>query len=139
MGNDEQQIRLLSIFHYILGGLTALCSCFPFIHIAVGIAVLSGALDGDGSGEQVPQVFGWMFILMPAVFVLCGWTLSVCMIIAGRKLSRFRNWLFCIVIAGVECIFMPFGTILGVFTIVVLMRDSVKDLFSANNSMQGKG
>ncbi len=26
---------------------------------------------------------------------------------------------------------MPFGTVLGVFTIIVLMRDSVKQLFSA--------
>ena len=31
--------------------------------------------------------------------------------------------------AGLECIFMPFGTVLGVFTIIVLMRDTVKELF----------
>jgi hypothetical protein len=31
--------------------------------------------------------------------------------------------------AGIECIFMPVGTVLGVFTIIVLMRDSVKELF----------
>jgi hypothetical protein len=31
--------------------------------------------------------------------------------------------------AGVACMFMPFGTVLGVFTIVVLLRDSVKELF----------
>ncbi len=32
--------------------------------------------------------------------------------------------------AGVACMFMPFGTVLGVFTIIVLLRDSVKELFS---------
>ena len=31
--------------------------------------------------------------------------------------------------AGIECIFMPFGTVLGVFTIIVLMRPSMKELF----------
>jgi len=31
--------------------------------------------------------------------------------------------------AGVECMFMPFGTVLGVFTIIVLMRPSVKEIF----------
>jgi hypothetical protein len=31
--------------------------------------------------------------------------------------------------AGVECLFMPVGTVLGVFTIIVLVRDSVKELF----------
>jgi hypothetical protein len=32
-------------------------------------------------------------------------------------------------IAGIECIFIPFGTVLGVFTIIVLMRPTVKELF----------
>ncbi len=40
-----------------------------------------------------------------------------------------RRRLFCLVVAGVECAFMPFGTVLGVFTIAVLMRESVKELF----------
>jgi hypothetical protein len=31
--------------------------------------------------------------------------------------------------AGIACVFMPFGTVLGVFTIIVLMRDSVRRLF----------
>lgn len=129
MEQDKEQVRLLSVFHYVLGGVTALFSCFPFLHIAMGIAMLSGAFDGDGSGEAPPKVFAWMFILMPAFFVLCGWSLSVCMIIAGRKLSRFRNRTFCLVVAGFECMLMPFGTVLGVFTLIVLMKDSVKELF----------
>jgi hypothetical protein len=31
--------------------------------------------------------------------------------------------------ACIECLFLPFGTILGVFTIIVLSRESVKALF----------
>jgi hypothetical protein len=34
------------------------------------------------------------------------------------------------VMACIECLFVPFGTILGVFTIVVLSRESVSVLFS---------
>jgi hypothetical protein len=33
--------------------------------------------------------------------------------------------------ACIECLFIPFGTILGVFTVVVLSRESVKALFAA--------
>ena len=33
------------------------------------------------------------------------------------------------VIAGVECIIMPFGTILGVFTLIALNKDSTKEIF----------
>lgn len=52
------------------------------------------------------------------------------MILAGRALAQRRRYTFCLVIAGVACMFMPFGTVLGVFTIIVLLRDSVKELFA---------
>jgi hypothetical protein len=125
MDNDEQQIQLLSIFHYIVGGLTAFFACFPFLHVAVGIAMLSGALDGDGSSEAPPAIFAWMFILLPGLFILIGWSVATCMIIAGYKLAHYRCRTFCTVVAGLECMLMPFGTVLGVLTIVVLMRESV--------------
>jgi hypothetical protein len=32
--------------------------------------------------------------------------------------------------AAVECLFIPFGTVLGVFTILVLQRPTVKAMFS---------
>ena len=97
--------------------------------------MLSGAFDGEGSGQSPPDFFAWLFILIPAVFVLCGWALSICILIAGRKLSQFKNRLYCLVIAGLECMIIPFGTVLGVFTIVVLMKDSVRELFEANNGL----
>jgi hypothetical protein len=37
--------------------------------------------------------------------------------------------LFVFVVACCECLFMPFGTILGVFTIILLSRESVKSAF----------
>jgi hypothetical protein len=51
-------------------------------------------------------------------------------LIAGRCLSRRKCYSFALVIACIECLFIPFGTILGVFTIVALSRASVKGLFS---------
>ena len=144
MKDDRQDVRLLSIFHYVVAGITALFSCLPFIHMALGIAMLSGALDGDGPGESPPALFAWLLVLLSAVFILCGWTLSTFIFIAGRRLSQFRNRLFCLVIAWIECIIIPFGTILGVFTIVVLTRDSVMELFerdsrSGNNNVSSPG
>ena len=43
----------------------------------------------------------------------------------NRFLSRI-----CIVMAALACLSMPFGTVLGVFTIIVLARPSVQALFS---------
>ena len=129
MNQDKEHLRLLSIFHYIVGALTALFSCFPLIHIAIGIAILAGALEDK---DAPPEFIGWFLVIFPGLIMLCGWTLAVCILVAGSKLARYRARTYCLVIAGIECIFMPFGTVLGVFTIIVLMRDSVRELFEAS-------
>jgi len=134
MTEEEQQLDLLAIFHYIVGGLTALFSCFFLIHVAIGIAMLCGAFDGKGAP---PKFIGWFFILFPSAFILAGWIFAGFIIAAGRRLKRRASRTFCLVIAGLECFLMPFGTILGVFTIVVLMKDPVKQLFTAGNGAQG--
>ena len=135
MGNsvnqDKEHLRLLSIFHYVAGAMTALFACVPLIHLAIGVAMLCGALDGKNAP---PRALGLLFVIFPIFFILCGWALAVCMIIAGGSLARYQARTYCLVIAAIECIVMPFGTVLGVFTLIVLMRDSVKVLFSANQA-----
>jgi len=128
MNSDEQHLNLLEIFHYIVGGLTALFATFPLFHLALGVAMVSGAFAGK---DAPPAVLGWVLIAFAAIFMLCGWILAVCLIVAGRMLGKRKNRTFCLVIAALACLIQPFGTILGVFTIVVLMRDSVKALFEA--------
>lgn len=129
MTQDEQQLNLLGIFHYIVGGITALFACIPMFHLAIGIAILSGAFDGQ---VPPPRVMGWFFVIIPAVLILAGWTLAGLIIAAGKRLQRHTSWMFCLVIAGLECLFMPLGTVLGVFTIIVLVRGSVKELFGVS-------
>ena len=124
--DDQSQLDLLSIFHYVVGGLTALFSCMFLMHIGMGVAMLSGAFDGK---NPPPPFFAWIFILIPGVMLVIGWALATAIILAGRRLKRRTGRLFCLVVAGLECFLMPFGTVLGVFTILVLMRDSVKRLF----------
>ena len=130
MTQDEQHLDLLAIFHYIVAGLTALFSCMFLIHVAMGIAMLCGAF---GEKEAPPKFMGWIFVIFPSLLILAGWILAGLMVAAGRRLKRRTSWTFCLVIAGLECFLMPFGTVLGVFTIVVLMKDPVKVLFAAGN------
>ncbi len=133
MTQDEQHLNLLSIFHYVVGGLTALFSCMLLMHVALGIAMLCGAFEGE---DAPPRFFAWFFIIFPGIFILAGWTLAGFIVAAGRKLKRRTSRTFCLVVAGFECILMPFGTVLGVFTLVVLMKDSVKELFSPNQAVE---
>lgn len=136
MDQDQEHLRLLSIFHYVVGGLAALFACFPLIHLGVGIMLIV-APDGmsGGNGGPPPAFIGWFFVLVAGAFMLFGWTFAVLLICAGRFLAGRKHYTFCLVIAALSCMFMPFGTVLGVFTIIVLLRPSVKELFAPGESM----
>ena len=128
LNQNEQHLKLLSIFHYIVGGLTAFFSCFALIHLVLGIVIIV-APDSLDSGDPPPPFLGWLFALIGGSIILFGWTLAGFVIASGRFLVRRKHYMFCMVIAGIECMVMPFGTVLGVFTIVVLMQPAVKEMF----------
>ncbi|MDI6783985.1 MAG: hypothetical protein QME64_07825 [bacterium] len=132
MTQDEQHLNLLSIFHYIVGGFAVLFSCIFLIYVGIGIVMLLGMFD---SKNAPPPFMAWFFLLFGSMFMIAGWTLAGFIFAVGRKLKRRVSWMFCLVVAGVECIFSPFGTILGVFTIFILMKDSVKELFGVKKSI----
>jgi hypothetical protein len=84
-------------------------------------------------GEPSPALFGALFAMMAGAFITVGWTLALCTFIAGRCLAQRRNHMYCLIVAGVmAALCTPFGTILGVFTIIVLMRPSVKEAFGVS-------
>jgi len=127
---DLDHIRLLTIFHYVMGGLIGFVSCIPVIHLAIGIFMIlnPGTFQSEGQ-EATPVWAGWLFAILGGVFILMGWSFAICIILAGRFLNQRKNYLYCMIMAGILCLFMPLGTLLGVFTIIVLMRQTVKDLF----------
>jgi len=138
MKQDLEHLKLLSIFHYVAAGMAALFACIPFIHFFMGLALATGAL-GDADAEARPV--GLVIMAVAALIILAGWTFATLVAFAGRSLQQRKRYTFCLVMAGVECLFMPVGTVLGVFTIIVLVRDSVKDLFGrpvAENSRPPK-
>ncbi len=128
MNQDEEHLRLLSIFHYVVGGIAGFFACFPIIHLTIGIAILAGAMGREGP----PPAFGLLFVMMALIFITGGWTLAICLIVAGKRLARRTNYKFCFVIACISCAIMPYGTVLGVFTIIVLVRPTVKQLFGVS-------
>ena len=131
MAQDEDQLKLLSIFHYVVAALAGVFASFPIIHLTLGLLFIFCPNEFATKGEPPPAILGWIFVGFASVFILLGWTFAAFVFAAGRCLAKRRRYLFCLVMGGVECLFMPFGTVLGVFTILVLSRDSVKQLFAA--------
>lgn len=130
MNEDESHLNALAISHYVVGGLAALFACFPMIHASVGLALILGAESMmDDQAQPPPDWFGWFFFLMGLAAFLIGQAFAVSIILSGRYLKQRRRYMFSFVVACIACVFMPFGTVLGVFTIIVLSRKSVKELY----------
>lgn len=129
MNQDQEHLRLLAIFHYVCAGLAALFSCIPIIHLVLGLVMLLRPEAFGRGADQPPAVVGVIFVVIGATIIICGWTFAALLAWAGRCLARRRHYTFCLVMAAVACLFVPFGTVLGVFTILVLMRPAVKALF----------
>ena len=133
MNHDKEHLRLLAIFHYVVAGLAALFSFFALLYTTVGAIFIFAARHGTPKpGEELPPEFlGWIFVVLGLLLFLLGVAMAICILIAGRCLSRRKHYTFALVMACIECLFIPFGTILGVFTIIALSRESVKELFAA--------
>lgn len=127
MNQDQEHLDLLGIFHYVVAALAALFACFPLIHLFMGLTMMSGGFGGSSDSDT--RLFGLFFVAFASIFILIGWAFAVCTALAGRYLRQRTKYTFCLVMAGVECMFVPFGTVLGVFTIMVLQRPSVRHLF----------
>lgn len=132
MNNDMKNLKLLSLFHYILGGISALVSFLPGTYIVMGIGIIYGTLDKGV--QQAPAALGIVFIIIGSLFMLAGWAVSICVIVAGLKIRKCKSRTFCLVIAAIMSL-LPFGAPLSIFTIVILMKDSVKKLFEEAGSI----
>jgi MFS family permease len=132
MQTDEEHLHLLTVFHYVLAALTALFSCFGLIYIGLGVAMILHPESMTGShGEPAPLFMGWLFTSIGLAFLIAGWVYVICLILAGRFLKRRKRYVFCLVMAGLSCMWVPFGTALGVFTFIVLLRPQVKAMFES--------
>ena len=132
MSQDREHLQLLAIFHYVVAGLAAVFSFFPLLYTTVGAIFIFAARHGTAKpGEDLPPEFlGWIFAVLGSVLFLIGIAMAICILMTGRSLALRKRHSFVLVVACIECLFIPFGTILGVFTIVVLSRESVRGLFS---------
>src|SRR6266436_5078812 len=106
MPQDEDHLRLLSIFHYTVAGLAALFSLFPLFYSGLGWLMLYAAAHPQHLQGQPPPVFlGWIFIVFGCFLFLFGEALATCIALSGRFIARRRRYWFAFVVACVQCLF----------------------------------
>lgn len=135
---DAEHLKLLSIFHFILAGISLVMIAFLTLHYFMMSTVFSdpGIWGGQGDKGSGPppeiffeflQLFVWVYLFMGLV-ALCY---CVANVLSDVFLLQRKYRMFSIVVAVLNCIRMPFGTALGAFTLVVLLRESVQEAYGA--------
>ena len=132
INGNSQNLTLISIFHYVLAAMIYLKGCFAFVMMMIGTIAVMGVLhDQPHDMEVALVVLGLIFFAGPLVFMLLCFALATMVLLAGKRISQRMNLQFCQIIAGLECLCVPFGTILGVFTLMHLTKDETKEEFES--------
>lgn len=123
---NDDYLRIISVCYYVLGGLTMLVSLLPLFHVFLGIMMLSGEINGK---QPPPAFIGVLFILI-GVFVIClAAAFGGCLLYTGKCFRERRHYIFCMVMSGLSCSSFPLGTVLGVFSIILLSKPEVRAEF----------
>lgn len=133
---DNEHLKILSIFYYINAGLSALGIVGVILHGMMMLFMLTNEQFIEHTDEphaaEVMQSMSSAFIIFYACFTVLLIANTVINILAARYLSQKKNMGFCQVVAGINCINIPLGTALGIFTFVVLSRYSIKLAYQEN-------
>jgi hypothetical protein len=135
----RERLRLLSIAYYISGALGAVFVSFLLIHLCVFTAISfmpESAFQSKGnehatmqgspqsvqktSSAGPPVIIFRIVAVVIGVVILCGWTLGGLTFYAGRCIAKRRNRTFVLVMAGINCIWIPNGLLLGIATFLAL-------------------
>lgn len=126
---DAQHLKTLAILHFVLGGMGVCGLGFIVVHFFM-MQMLMNSPPGSSSGtprsSPPPEEF---MLIMQGIYVVgavLGVLFIVLNILSGLYMLKWRRRTFSMVVSAMNCLQMPLGTALGVFTIIVLMRDSVR-------------
>jgi hypothetical protein len=127
LARDRHHLRTLSTWYFVAAiplGVAGLVSVW-YVLILTAILIMEAGTERGKSLEEMCVAIGVM-----AVISLLIWALFGGVVTAARALRAHKRYLFCVVMATLIAAVPPLGTLLGVFTNVVLVRDSVKELFT---------
>lgn len=134
MNKDLDHLKLLAVFHYVLAGFCIFPLLYGLFYVVIGIFAGAMIASAPNSKDGPPAVlFGGIFVVIGLIVAIVSLIIGFLFFKSGRNLSKQQSYTFCFVIACISCVFMPLGTILGVFTIIVLLRPSVKEIFNGQN------
>jgi hypothetical protein len=129
---DRDHLNLLGIFYYVWGGLMVAGIFCGFIGGGAVIAILSAAPPPPPDQPSPAELALFMGAAMCCSMILTV-PISLLNIMAGIRLRRGSGRTFCFVVAAINCLSIPIGITLAIFTFIVLARPQVAAWFDSND------
>lgn len=133
---DEEHLKILSVGYYVMAGMIVFFALFGLIYVVLGI-VFTIDPPPTRSGDPPVTFMGPLFAIIGGLVTAFGSAFGVCTFLAGRYLKRRQHRTFCFVMAGLNCFYIPIGTALGVFTILVLLKSIDPSLSISQSRVRG--
>ena len=124
LNQTRDNLKLLGVFYIILGLMALPTLAFFGFHGQIMDQLLQAAPDPE-TREAIAKLVNVSFIGL-VVFIIVH---VVSCIYIGVCFRKQRHHTLCVVAAAFCCLSFPLGTILGVFSLVVLMKEEAKQLF----------
>jgi hypothetical protein len=139
MDTTEHDLKLLSIGYFIQGGLGILSGLLSLGYLGVLGFVFSTVQNNPQFDPQnrIPQEFLYMMQAILVTVVLAMMAGGISMVYCGLALRKHQSRTFILVTAAANCLAIPYGTVLGVFTFLVLRRAAAKEMFTQTPRASG--
>ena len=124
---DAEHLRLLRIGYLVEGWFHAVWALFPLFHITLGILMLTGVFPGGHDAGN--RFMGMFFVILGGAISSIFATIGILSLLTARRLRERRSRTFCLVVGALSLLGIPYGTAIGIFTILVLQRPSVAAQF----------
>lgn len=118
-------VKVIAALYFVFAGLCLLGALFSSVVLTILAGVVSQS--GEHDAQTGAAVLGVSAVMISTVLVL----FAIPFIIAGWGLLKFRPWARIMgIVLGVLClIHIPFGTMLGIYALVILFKKETEALF----------
>lgn len=125
---DEADLDRLALFHRVAGYIFCVTSLCGFPHFFIGLFSIFAA-PGSEASEALPAFVGVFFMVIGFLLIAGSLTLGILCFKVEERLKKRETFNFCQVIAIVSLLFGPLGIALGVYSLIVYSRMTVRQLF----------
>lgn len=116
------RLAVLANAHWVLAGLVFIAAAVPAFYASLGLDLVFNA----AAPSTARAATGWRILVTGMAWVLAAFAYVLLLITSARAIRLRRRYRLVLATNLLSCLFVPFGTALGLVTLVVLRDPEVR-------------